>query len=176
MAKCYYFACIYQYYFLIFTLFLRERHRSWVGRHRDRGRNRIQALSCQQEPDVRLEPTNREIMTWVEVGCLTYRATQVPLVNTMFKRHYPHPTVHCWKSRGGFADCICKRLLLGSVMSSTGLNVSFDASSTLLWLMYLCNIFRKREVWCLQVLSTSWLFCCLHVLCAFIRIDRKSVV
>ena len=32
------------------------------------------------EPDVGLELTNREIMTWAEVGRLTNWATQVPLV------------------------------------------------------------------------------------------------
>ena len=31
------------------------------------------------EPDVGLELMNCEIMTWAEVGCLTYWATQVPL-------------------------------------------------------------------------------------------------
>ena len=31
------------------------------------------------EPDVGLEPTNREIMTWAEVARLTDWATQVPL-------------------------------------------------------------------------------------------------
>ena len=31
------------------------------------------------EPDVGLEPTNREIMTSAKVGCLTDSATQVPL-------------------------------------------------------------------------------------------------
>ena len=30
------------------------------------------------EPTVGLEPTNREIMTWAEVGGLTDRATQAP--------------------------------------------------------------------------------------------------
>ena len=31
------------------------------------------------EPDVGLEPTDREIMTWAEVGHLTDQATQAPL-------------------------------------------------------------------------------------------------
>ena len=35
--------------------------------------------ACNTEPDEGLEPTNREIMTWAEVGHLTDRATQVPL-------------------------------------------------------------------------------------------------
>ena len=31
------------------------------------------------EPDVGLEPTDHEIMTWAEVGCLDNWATQAPL-------------------------------------------------------------------------------------------------
>ena len=37
----------------------------------------LRAIST--EPDVGLEPTNREIMTWAEVGRLTDWATQAPL-------------------------------------------------------------------------------------------------
>ena len=105
--------------------------------------SRLWAVST--EPDVGLKPTNHDISTWLEVGCLTDWATQAPLVNTMFKRHNPFPTAHCWKSHGGFVDCICTILLLGSVMSSTGLYDSFHASCTLLELMYLCNIFRRKK-------------------------------
>ena len=39
--------------------------------------SRLWALST--EPDAGLELTNREIMTWAEVGCSTDWATQVPL-------------------------------------------------------------------------------------------------
>ena len=38
--------------------------------------SRLRAVSA--EPDAGLELTNREIMTWVEVGRLTDWATQVP--------------------------------------------------------------------------------------------------
>ena len=40
--------------------------------------SRLRAVST--EPDAGLEPTNREIMTWAEVGRLTDRATQAPQV------------------------------------------------------------------------------------------------
>ena len=40
--------------------------------------SRLWALST--EPDAGLELMNHEIMTWVEVGCLTDSATQVPLL------------------------------------------------------------------------------------------------
>ena len=39
--------------------------------------SRLWAVSTQ--PDMGLKPTNREIMTWAEVGRLTYWATPVPL-------------------------------------------------------------------------------------------------
>ena len=38
--------------------------------------SRLWAVST--EPDAGLEPTNHEIMTWAEVGCLTDWATQAP--------------------------------------------------------------------------------------------------
>ena len=38
--------------------------------------SRVRAVST--EPDAGLEPTNREIMTWAEVGCSTHWATQAP--------------------------------------------------------------------------------------------------
>ena len=53
-----------------------------LGRHRERGDTEPEAGSTLQavstEPDVGLEPMNREIMTWAKVGCLTDWATQVP--------------------------------------------------------------------------------------------------
>ena len=39
--------------------------------------SRLRAVST--EPDAGLHLMDREIMTWAEVGCLTDRATQVPL-------------------------------------------------------------------------------------------------
>ena len=40
-----------------------------TGRHRIRSSSRLRAVST--EPDAGLEPTNCEIMTRAEVGCLT---------------------------------------------------------------------------------------------------------
>ena len=51
------------------------------GRHRIG--NRLQALSCQHRARAGLELTDREIMTWAEVGCLTDWATQAPLGETI---------------------------------------------------------------------------------------------
>ena len=47
--------------------------------------SRLQAGST--EPNVGLELTNREIMTWVEVGCSTDWATQAPLY-LLFKNSF----------------------------------------------------------------------------------------
>ena len=44
-----------------------------------RERERESQAADSMEPDVGLEPTDREIMTWAEVGRLTNRATQAPL-------------------------------------------------------------------------------------------------
>ena len=49
--------------------------------------SRLWAVST--EPDMGLEPTNCDIMTWAEVGCLTDWATQVPLENTFLSRNWP---------------------------------------------------------------------------------------
>ena len=61
---------------------------SWGGAERDRDTeseagSRIWAVST--EPDVGLEPTSCEIMTWAEVGHLTDWATQVSLYWGHFK-------------------------------------------------------------------------------------------
>ena len=66
-------------YFVNVYLFLRDRGTECQpGRGRERGRHkiwsRLQAVST--EPDVGLEPTDCEIMTWGEVRCLTDWATQ----------------------------------------------------------------------------------------------------
>ena len=72
-------------FYLIFLnvyLVLRERERAYTSRggtEREReteGLSRLHAVST--EPNMGLEPTNREIMTWALVGCLTHWATQVP--------------------------------------------------------------------------------------------------
>ena len=65
-------------------LFLREGGVGGGGRGPEREEDteteagsRLWAVST--EPDVGLEPTNREIMTWAKVRGLTNWATQVPL-------------------------------------------------------------------------------------------------
>ena len=45
--------------------------------------SRLRAVST--EPDVGLEPTNCEIVTWAEVGHLTDWATQAPLKSIFLK-------------------------------------------------------------------------------------------
>ena len=72
--------------FLMFYLFLRERERqsmSGGGAEREgdtesESGSRLWAVS--PEPDVGVEPTGRETMTWAEVGRLTDWATQAPKV------------------------------------------------------------------------------------------------
>ena len=70
----------------------RQRDRTWVGegkrerekeRERERERERESKADSRlqdvcTEPDVGLKLTNNETMTWVEVGCLTDWAIQVP--------------------------------------------------------------------------------------------------
>ena len=74
---------------LMFILFLRERqsvNRGGADREGDtesEGGSRIWAVST--EPDAGLEPMNPEIMTWAEVGHLTYWAIQAPLLRKKFK-------------------------------------------------------------------------------------------
>ena len=48
--------------------------------------SRLQAVST--EPDAGLEPRDREIMTWDEVGHPTDWATQVPQVYAVFKNTF----------------------------------------------------------------------------------------
>ena len=52
-----------------------------VGKGRQMGRLRIQSgfRADSRDPDVGLELTNHEIMTWAKVGYLTDWATQAPL-------------------------------------------------------------------------------------------------
>ena len=40
------------------------------------------------EPNVELEPTNHEIMTWAKIGCLTNWTTQEPLIPLFFKLYF----------------------------------------------------------------------------------------
>ena len=61
-------------------LFLRERHRAGEGQREmeteSKADSRLWAVSA--EPDAGLELTDREIMTWAEVGRFTDWVTQVP--------------------------------------------------------------------------------------------------
>ena len=54
-----------------------------MGEGREQRRERIPSRLCtvSAEPDVGLDLTNCEIVTWVEVGCLTDQDTQVPLLS-----------------------------------------------------------------------------------------------
>ena len=72
---------------MVFIIFERERERereteSEQGRGRDRETQNLKqapAWAVSTEPDAGLEPTNCEIMTWVEVRRLTDWVTQAPL-------------------------------------------------------------------------------------------------
>ena len=101
-------------------MFIFEREREnilmWVqvskwGRSRERGEQRIWNRLCtdSREPDLGLELTNHENMTWAEVGHLTHWATQAPLISsfesgknlTAFgmsinKYSFNHSTNICW--------------------------------------------------------------------------------
>ena len=68
----------------MFYLFLREERdsvsRGGTEREEDTESEAGSSLwAISTEPDVGLEPTNCEIMTWAKVGCLTDWATQAPL-------------------------------------------------------------------------------------------------
>ena len=70
-------------FFLMFIYFWEWGRQSVSGRGAERERDteskagsRLQAVRT--EPDAGLEPTNREIMTWAEVGRLPDWAIQVP--------------------------------------------------------------------------------------------------
>ena len=76
------------------SLFLRqcERHSASSGgadrgRHRIRSGSRLWAVST--EPGTGLELTNREIMTWAEVGHLTDWATQAPHLTGIVNQSTP---------------------------------------------------------------------------------------
>ena len=80
-------------FFLIFfnvflLIFEMERDRAWTGEGQREGdtesetSSRLWAVST--EPDAGLELTDREIMTWAEVGRSTDQATQAPHVSPHF--------------------------------------------------------------------------------------------
>ena len=65
-------------------IFERTKERTWTGEGQreketeSKAGSRLWAVST--EPDVGLEPMNREVMTWAKVECLTDWATQVPVL------------------------------------------------------------------------------------------------
>ena len=85
--------CVYVYLFI----FEREReHKQWRGRERET-QNPKQAPGSElsaQSPYVGLEPTNREIVTWAKIRCLTDWATQAPWERENLKQA-PH-LVQSW--------------------------------------------------------------------------------
>ena len=62
-----------------------DREQGW-GRERGRHkiRSRLQAPSCQHRDPQGLKPTNREIMTWAELGhsALNFKGPRVPVIHT----------------------------------------------------------------------------------------------
>ena len=66
----------------MFIYFWERQRQSMRGREAERGDTESKAGSrlwaVSTEPDVGLELTNREIMTWAEVGRFTEWATQAP--------------------------------------------------------------------------------------------------
>ena len=85
------FTYISQFLFKCFYLFLRQRQSMSRGGAEREGDtesetgSRLWAVST--EPDAGLELTDREIMTWAEVGRLTDWATQAPLLH-LFKKFF----------------------------------------------------------------------------------------
>ena len=80
-------ACIFRllFFFNFFLTFIYfwDRDRAWTGEGQREGDTESETGSglwaVSTEPDAGLKLTDREIMTWAEVGRLTDRATQVPL-------------------------------------------------------------------------------------------------
>ena len=72
-------------YFNFFNVYFRDRAQVGEGQREPETESeagcRLWAVST--EPDTGLEPTNREIMTWAEVGRLNDWATQAPLNNAI---------------------------------------------------------------------------------------------
>ena len=70
-----------------FLTFIHFFEREWVGEGRtptqSKAGSSLWAVST--EPNVSLELTNHEIVTWAKVGCLTDWATQAPLKILFFK-------------------------------------------------------------------------------------------
>ena len=101
--------------FLMFIYFWqRERETEHeLGRGRERGIHRIRAGSrlwaISTEPDLGLELTDLEIMTWAKVGWLSDWATQVPLI------------------------CVFLSLMSLTMSSALSLFVLISVSSSFLW-------------------------------------------
>ena len=85
----------------MFIYFERERHSaSRRGEEREgvtesKAGSRLWAVST--EPDMGHELTNREIMTWAEVGHLTDWATQVPLKLNFFLNKFFFMFIYFWQ-------------------------------------------------------------------------------
>ena len=143
MANCYL-----KIFFLMFIHFLRDRE--WVGegqREREtqsKASSRLWALST--DPDVGLEPTNHEIMTWAEVGRSTDWATQAPLSDKILN----------WKAKHKYLDCfmqqkmrIMKCFNLSSTVGIKMRNTLVDSPRLLVWVGFLKThgeIHRKDNV------------------------------
>ena len=71
-----------KFFFLRLFIFETERDRAWMGEGQREGDTESETgsrlLAVSTEPDAGLKLTDREIMTWAEVGRLTDWATQVP--------------------------------------------------------------------------------------------------
>ena len=111
-------------FFNVFFLFLRERQTEHeLGRVREREDTESEASSrlwvVSTEPDIGLEPTDHEIMTWAEVRCLTNWATQVPRYEWVFHkclyRRFPKLggteewviLIQCLNEDRGKCVCVC---------------------------------------------------------------------
>ena len=73
-------------FFNIYLPWETEQDRAWAGEGQiERGDTESDAGSrlwaVSSEPDAGLRPTDREIMTWAEVGRLTHWATEAPLID-----------------------------------------------------------------------------------------------
>ena len=88
---------------ILMFIFERDRDRAWAGQGQRESEtqnqkqapgSRLQAVSI--EPDVGLELSNGEIVTWAQIRCSTDWATQVPLLVLFFKlKHSWHTMLTC---------------------------------------------------------------------------------
>ena len=83
---------------------------SWGGAERE-GDTESEAGS---EPDVGLELMCWEIMTWAKVRCLTYGATQTPLLSFLFSRQVTSVQFQ----KGEYNSCFCLKKLFPASLNS----------------------------------------------------------